>query len=132
MYVDTLAPIDGQQKAYLLNRVRSIRADKESMLLTRYNIVDDPAPVSAEELVERITQGKYIITPKDPRRYDYSPFDRITWRDPAKVKDEAGHLKALEVLQAMKTKVKDAIWIGTPEDGLKAVQEFEAADVTVH
>ena len=130
---DSMTSMDAQKKNYLLGRLSDIETKKDHELSKKYNMYEDPRPDSAEELVERIKSGKFSITPRPEkgRKYDYSPMDRIVWRDPAAVKDEESYEKARDVLDLLKTKAQDQIWVGDDVTGLKALEEFAAAEVTI-
>lgn len=131
MYLNTNAALDTQQKAYLLGRLNSLMFNIENELAKTFGIYDSP-PRTAEDLVNRIKEGKYEIL--DRRNQDYDDYDDrddlpyaskfFRWTK----KDQAGYDAALERANKAKIAAQDAIWIKGAATGLKILQEFEATD----
>jgi hypothetical protein len=113
---------------YLSERAYSIKNEKRTALARKFGIIDDEAPETAQELVDRILAGKFVLGEKKDRTH-YSPVQNIQWRDPAITKDEVGFKAAAEKLAKEHQKVVDTIQILPPEQGLKALQEYEAATI---
>lgn len=138
MYIDKTLPIENQQKTYLSERVRTVFYDLQIKLNAQFFIDDDKAPTTLKDFKDRIANNKFTLTNYDGERINASDWDddedtaawgiagAIHWRDPAKKADLAGKEAALIELSKKLTETKDAIMIGTPADGLKALQDLEA------
>jgi hypothetical protein len=95
----------------------------------QYNLDDEKTPDTAADLVARITAGKYVFTSEeDSKRHTWgNPIGYIQWRDPAKVKDEAGYEKAVKALKKDLGSALNQIIVLTPAQGLDALNAFETA-----
>lgn len=117
---------------YLKMRLDSVAYDKSHEFNTIFFIDNDDAPVGPDEMLARIAAGKFVI-PRDEDA-DGKPINKfkryhereILWRDPAKPADKNGRDAAQEKLDAAKAKTADSIMILPPEQGLAALQAFEA------
>lgn len=131
MYLNN-SPIDIQQKQYLTERLTKEAREKQDALRHDFNLVDDEAPKSPAELIERITKGRFVVD-EDTLNRDIHiselPYFFI-WRDPAAKKDQAGYDAAYKAMQAAKTAATDTIIVKDAEAGLAAVTEF--ASKTFH
>lgn len=112
---------------YLKGRAYRIRDDKQTELRKTFSMDADAAPATAEELVERITEGRYTLMEKDKRPYWMTAFNAIIWKDPKVPADPVGYEAALKTLDAEYVKVIDTIMVAEPVDALAAVQAFEVA-----
>lgn len=121
---------DDQTKRYLKDRLYAVTHEKRTALSRKFGMIDDEAPRTANELIKRITDGKYVIRKDrgDSRTYSDS-LAYINWRDPAVTKDEAGFDAANDKLEKAQTAVKDQIVVLDAEKGLAALQTFEAAEI---
>lgn len=118
---------EATKRNHLSMRAYSIFYDKEAKMERKYGLRDDRSPQNAEELIQRIKDGKFIIREDKDRQY-YCPIDQILWRDPSIKKDQAGYDEKRKGLKKDFTALTDKLAIGTPEDGLTALQAWEAAD----
>lgn len=116
--------VEQQRIGYLQGRIRDVSYTKTDELTKTFALLDDPTPTNGQELVERILAGKYVIPSNEKKRYGYAQ-DQITWRDPAKKADREGYDKAFNALEDARTAANDIIMIGSPADGLAALQAFE-------
>jgi hypothetical protein len=138
MYIDKTLPIENQQKTYLNERVRTVFYDLQHKLCDQFFINDDQAPLTLKDFKDRVANGKFTVTNFDGEKIDSNDWDdeedkvcwniihAIRWRDPAKKADIVGKEAADKELSKKFTETKDQIMIGTPADGLKALQELEA------
>lgn len=117
---------------YLGERSYSIYHSKRIDMKRQFGLLDDEAPKNAKEFLDRIASGKYVIPADKMDKPNYGEYTRfIEWRDPAKVKDQAGYDAAEKKLEAIKTKAEDTITLFTsdPAKQLAALQEFESATI---
>lgn len=124
-----------EQRHYLLNRTASVQGNKDREMEKVFNIEDDDRPRTPEDLVKRITDGKYVITAKDEFDEDegycggYS-FERLHWRDPATAPNREGYKSAFQRMNVAAQKTNDKARLMSIADGYKAFEEFEATDFT--
>lgn len=118
---------EATKRNHLSMRAYSIFYDKEAKMERKYGLRDDRSPQNAEELIQRIKDGKFILREDKDRQY-YCPIDQILWRDPSVKKDQAGYDEKRKGLKKDFTALTDKLAIGTPEDGLTALQAWEAAE----
>lgn len=120
-----------QARNYLRERARSIREETSAILQRQFGLLDDTAPKTANELVARIKDGKYVIKADRGDKETYGDgMQYIRWRDPAKTEDKAGYKTAFDALHKQYMAAKDAIIVMDPKEGLTALQAFESA--TIH
>jgi hypothetical protein len=108
---------------YLNERIETIAWQKCESLRRQFGLIDGAPPSTASEAVERIKAGKYVLPSQD--MID-TGVRSIIWRDPSVVKDKAGYDVAFEAKINAKIAARDVVMTGTPAEGLKAVQDFEA------
>lgn len=124
---------ENQQKTnYLDQRLTALFWAKNNELHKAFHLTSEE-PATYEEALQRIKEGKFKFPTKkeledredDGSGYDSYSFGRlIQWR--TEDKDWDGYNAAYTAMQKAQTEAKDAIMIGTPDEGLKAVKEFEA------
>ena len=97
-----------------------------------------PAPKSPKEYVEMIKAGKFIFgkaylnedgswRDDSDHPYFYESISRfIHWEDPALKPDQAGYDAAEKLMDSAWKDAQRTIRIGTPTEGRKALEEFEA------
>jgi len=112
---------------YLKGRAYRVRDNKQTELRTKFSMDADLAPQTPEEIVERITEGRFTLLEKDKRPYYASAFNNIIWRDPKVPADPVGYEAAVKELEKEYQKIMDTIMIAEAADALKAVQDFEAS-----
>lgn len=123
--------IQTRRIAHLRDRAESVFFTHQRNLQKKFGLVDDDAPLTANELVQRIKDGKFVIPEGkgDTRYYSgYNGTAMIEWRDPAVKKDRKGYDEAEKVLNKAVTELGDKIEILDPVESLKALQEFEATE----
>lgn len=125
---NTMYNLDQLQLEHFTHRLSRIKSEKHSELKRKFGLEDDDAPRSAEEIVARITAGKFIILPKELDQYTSSRFARFQWRDPSVKEDRVGYEAADKDLDAAYALAKDAVFTA-PADAAKVVQAFESAKV---
>lgn len=122
---NTMYNLDQLQLEHFSARLRHIKSEKHGELKRKFGLVDDESPRTPEEIVARITAGKFIILPE--ATYDSgSRFARFQWRDPSLKEDRAGYEAADKDLDAAYDLAKDAVFTA-PADAAKVVQAFESA-----
>lgn len=119
------------QRKYLKDRARDIYSNKSDEIQTAFNIYADSPPHTAEDLVDRIKNGKFTLpTPERLKEIKYwSVMEQIDWRDPAKPADQAGADAAQKKLSEAYTVVKDDVMIAPTDKALESVRAFEAQAV---
>jgi len=135
MYVDYVTNDKHTESAktnYLLQRASNVKYKIQEDLRIKFGLNDDETPHTAQELVDRITSGKYILpTEKEAellndRCWPYpSAMAGIKWRDPAVKEDRAGYKAAEKQLETAFDDVHDAVMIKSNDDALAAIKEFE-------
>ena len=118
---------DRDQRHYLIDRMYTIYYTAKTALQRKFGLMDDEAPVTLADTVKRIQDGQFVIPEKYGDKNTYGSLSYIRWRDPKAVEDKAGYEAAKADLKKAFTKVEDTIRILPPADGLKALQDFEAA-----
>lgn len=116
------------QRRYLEKRLYDISYEIKTGLKKQFGLIDDAAPLTAEDFIARIKDGKYTVDAEDLKRETWSATSAagyIRWRDPSVVEDKDGYKAAKAAMEAEVTKVTDIIKIKTPADGLAALQAFE-------
>lgn len=122
------------QRDYLLSRLAKSEYPKEIELRKLFNIGVDNTPKTYAQLIEMIKENKYTLDEKETSRVDeymadggynpYGPTRGIVWDGPKP--DKAGYKAGLEDMAKEFDATKDTIMVFSAEDGLKAVQAFEA------
>jgi hypothetical protein len=125
MYLDSKVDLDVQTKTRLLDSLTGSEAQKNEELRALYGLTDDEAPRSWNELVERISAGRFMIPEDRKAKIGYSPLLYVRWRDPAKKEDCDGFEKAEKLLYTAAERAKDAIMALPAPEGLKVLQEFQ-------
>lgn len=116
-------------KDYLVGRLFDAKDRKYSAAYEAFGLTIDNRPTTPKDLVERITSGKFVIKTDMEIYKTHYPMDCIEWRDPAIKKDRPGFEAWEKLLNTAHLAAKDQIMIGTPADGLKALQAFEASTI---
>lgn len=117
------------QRKYLSARLMTLAKNKEPDLLRNFGLTDDKAPMTFDEAVQRIKDGKYTVVEQysgNTANGYYGLDSAIRWRDPAKKEDKPGYDAAKKLMAAAVTDTQDAIMIKTPDEALAAVKAFEA------
>jgi len=96
-------------------------------LQRKFGLTDDEEPKTLTELVKRIQDGLFVIPEKYKEKPGYNTTLYLRWRDPAAVEDKAGYDAAKADLKKAYNDADRTIRILTPVEGLKALQDFEAA-----
>ena len=130
-HVDNCISVEAQQKEYFIERATGVYREKYDEAMEFFNLALDTPPESPEDLIERIKTGKYVLTPRDQfkRKYDWSPLDRISWRDPNAKPDEEGFETFKKTLNKAQQKALDAVWASDAVGAAEAIQEFEAVTI---
>lgn len=131
----TMIDQEVDQRRYILDRTRTVQCQKSRDLEETFGLVDDVRPTNPEDLIKRIQDGKFVLTAKDEFDDDedcgyYHNFERLHWRDPAKVRDQEGNKAAQKRLLDASQKLSDKARLYTIADATKAFEEFEATDFT--
>lgn len=120
---------NAEARCYLIHRIEEIWEKKDGELLTKFNFHGEPAPKTLEDLKDRLATGKYTVDEsqfnKDGAYRGWnSILHAVTWR--VTPFDKAGYEAASKILNDAYQTAYDSIKVLTPEEGLKAVREFEA------
>lgn len=135
---DTVENMEKTQRDHMNSRLYAVFGTRQTDYMKQFNLVDDDRPANAEEAVERIKAGQYMIRKKnadfddgDDDEYDYDgAFSRIYWRDPSKVKDQAGYKAAMDAMNKEFENVLDTVKLAPYADAVAAFENFKKP--TVH
>lgn len=118
---------DYQKRNYLQGRIYETQSAKNHDLMKTFGLVDDDAPATAKEFIQRIQDGKFVLKKETEDKKTYRPADFITWRDPAVLEDQEGFAAASVKFSVAVTDAVDTAKIAAdPADGLKALKALEA------
>lgn len=113
---------------FLRDQLYGAYEDAKTALQRQFGLIDDEAPETLADTVKRIQDGLFVIPEKYKDKNTYgASLNYIRWRDPKAVEDKIGYAAAKEPLKAAYQDAERTIRILTPEEGLKALQAFEAA-----
>lgn len=115
-----------QTKNHLISRLGEFANEKESVLRKAYGLQDDERPKTPREFLDRVTQGKFVISDENMNKNIYYFEDAVRWRDPSVKKDEAGFKLAATKVEDARTDSLDEIMVKTPEQGLDILKAFKA------
>lgn len=118
--------IEREKISYLQGRIYTIVSQADTALERKFGLIDDEAPHTPKELVDRIASGKYVLPEKNDRNYGYGPLHGMKWRDPSMVTDRDGYRAAAATLEKAAQPIKDAIQILPVDQALKMLQDFES------
>lgn len=102
----------------------------------KYGLRDEDLPKTAEELIAKIKEGKYVAPDTSAEDYDsddyrWEPYFGLKFRDPSMKKDRPGYEKAMEAFGAERTAVELKISVLEPAEALKFVESFKTKH-TIH
>lgn len=117
---------EARAELHLQQRLYNMANAKENNFTKVFGLVDDVRPITPKDLIQRITDGKYIVASDMMEKEDCEPLRRFKWRDPSVKEDRVGWIDAMKNMNAAKTEVEDAIMVGTPTDALTALKAFES------
>lgn len=129
---------DERKAQYLIDQLWNAESAKSTDLYHAFHMAGPSEPKSPKEFMDRIKAGQFKFvkdylnddgTFRDPdnRYFDwYSPKRYFTWDIPGETPDPKGHETAQGELRLAKTKAERTITISTPDEGLKALQDFES------
>lgn len=126
MYVDNDKHIESSKINYLTQRADNLWYTQHDKLRKQFGLIDDDAPQTAQEIVDRITSGKYVLKVDTKDKKNYDPVRYISWRDPTVKADQAGFDAAMKLFEKAKQDTMDIIAIDTPMNALAAVKALEA------
>lgn len=135
--ITTQAP-EERKAQYLIDQLWNAESNAQTTLWHDFWMNGPDEPKNPKEFMDRIKAGQYKFnkdylnedgtfrTPED-RSFDwYSPKRYFEWDIPDQKTDRDGYTAAMKELRAAKTKAERTITIGTPDEGLKALQDFES------
>jgi len=136
MYVDYVSNDKHTESAktnYLLGRFTFVKDKHRQELMKQFGLYGDEPPQTAQELVDRITSGKFVLPTVDEENttrktycWPYSPAYAIKWRDPAIKEDKPGFDATEEQLKTAALDVHDVVMIKTNDEALAAIKTFES------
>ena len=114
------------QRAYLTDRLYTIRETHKDALRKQFGLIDDEAPATPAEFIQRIADGKYTIDKEMLDKKSYTPSYYIRWRDPSVVEDIKGYEAAKLKLDDAYRTAKDAAILSAIADAKTAMDTFKA------
>lgn len=120
---------ENRQLSYFQNRVDSIQYTKRTELRKMFNLDDDAAPTTGQELLDRITAGSYILCTAEEMKnsyYSHLATSWFRWKNPAAKEDQAGFDKAETELRKLSNKTTDIVTVGDSAQILAAIDALEA------
>lgn len=114
------------QRAYLTDRLYTIREAHKDALRKQFGLIDDEAPATPAEFIQRIADGKYTIGKEKMDKKTYAPSNYIRWRDPSVVEDLKGYEAAKLKLEEAYRTAKDAAILSAVADAKAAMDTFKA------
>lgn len=124
--VITADSIEQNQRRTLRNFAYEAYEARKTAARKQFGMMDDEAPQTMEELLARITAGKYVLPEKYKDSSAYSALSYIKWRDPAIVEDKAGYKAAKADLNAAYEKIQLRLAILPLQDALAEVETYAA------
>lgn len=113
------------KREHLTCRLWGIENRKEDAAMRHFGLKDDEYPRTAEELVKRIKEGRYVI--REHNDDDFGGWmEDIRWRHPDKKADKEGFNAFKAAMDKDGEDVRDAIAIQEPVEALKVLKDFEA------
>lgn len=117
-----------RQKHFLIQELDMANDRQDTKLRRQFGLVDEDGPDSFEDLLARITAGKYVISDENKVKATYGgPLRYIKWRDPAIKEDRKGFDAAQKILYSARQDAERTIRISDPKEGLAALKSFESA-----
>jgi hypothetical protein len=130
---------DERKAQFLSQSLQTAASRKRGEAWSAFHMDGTDAPKSPKEFVDFIKEGKFQFskaflnddgTWRDEEDHPYFYSDSmqrfLKWDDPAQRPDKKGWEAASEKIHAATTTAERAIVVGTPAEGLKALEEFEA------
>lgn len=120
---------ENRQLTYFQNRVDSIQYSKRDDLRKMFNLNDDLTPGTGQDLIDRISGGKFTLRTEDDMKncyYGCGPLSYFKWKDPAAKADQSGYDKALIELSKLSHKTTDIVTVGDSTQILAAIDALEA------
>lgn len=118
---------ESKQRSFLTGQLYDAYETAKMALKRQFGLIDDETPETMPDLVKRIQDGLFVIPEKYKDAKVYGSLGSIRWRDPKKVEDKDGFAAAKVDLKKTFAEAQRIIMILTPAEGLKALQDFEAA-----
>lgn len=124
--MDTL---DMKQRSFLKDRTNQIYERHHAAAVKKFNLIDDEAPVTLDDLQERLAAGSYVYDKEQANFYKargwyQTPLQFVRWRKGEA--DQAGYEAFLKQLGKDMQFVEEEVKIQDPKDSIKAVREFDA------
>lgn len=117
------------KREHLTSRLYQEQETKYDELRRAFGLQDDPYPTSYADFLQRIKDGKYVISEESLKKNPYAGYSYanvIRWRDPALKEDEDGFKAATKKLDAAYRDAEDIIVVFDEKAGLEALKAFEA------
>jgi len=115
-------------RPYLRDRLCNVFNDGRRALAGKFYLLEDNAPQTAKQFVERIQEGKFQLPTTDDNgitAYGTGPYGLI-YRDPAQVADKDGYEAALKLLRDAKQEAIDVVNTLDETQSLQALKDFQA------
>lgn len=123
--IEAIQPETKDQREYLTAELWGIDTKKDHDLDIQFGI-RGKNPKTANELIDVIKNGKFTIKPDMADKRGYDGTEYIIWKDPSIKADYAGLALANEARVKARTTAGRMIKIGSPAEGLSALNAYEA------
>jgi len=117
-----------RQKDYLDTRLHNIYSEKEREYENVFGLRDDPFPMTVQETIDRIKEGRFKLEKDSGENSRYDFFDYVQWCDPKIERDDKGYQEVWERVRKAFHKTKDIIMLSDNATSLKAVYAFQETD----
>lgn len=125
---------DAVKRKYLNDRLYMVRGNFRNAMQDKFNYYGSAAPKTYKQLIEKITKGEFKLDEKRTKKIDFyvedndwygNSFDGIIWTGEG-APDRDGYNAVIELFEVEYKKTQDTVAIGTPAEGLAAIQALEA------
>jgi len=119
-----------QKRSYLYRRLWNIADQKKDDAKRSFGLLNDKAPATPTEIVERIKTGQFVLPTEWREDWEdyYDAVSSIEWRNPKIKKDKEGYKTWIkEIYDPARKRLEDSIVIDPPETALANLQAWESA-----
>lgn len=119
-----------RQRNQMKDRLLEVADNHDSALRRAFHLTDDEFPANAEDFVQRIKDGKFVLRSQTDTWCGSHFMDRVRWRDPAAVADHEGFKLAEKRLEAAREALDDKISFLPVAESYAAFEAFKTMSFT--